>query len=145
MPVVLTDFSRQYPTINSLLGNPNVLIAEELVFEDATEEIRKFVEKIDLDDCFKQNIWKEMKFFALIRPDRDVLPVRAEYSEDGVTKNIGVNYLTSKKPIWLSGPRHNRLKAAFGQNTDYRESNSDGPAGSTERSKDHEPFAEWWR
>lgn len=104
VPVVLTDFSSQYPTINSLLGNPEILIAEELIFEDATEEIRKFVEQIELDDCFEQNIWKEMKFCARIRPDRDVLPARAEYSQDGITKNIGVNYLTSKKPIWLSGP-----------------------------------------
>ena len=87
-----------------MLGNPEILIAEKLIFEDATEEIRKFVEKIEFDDCFQQNIWKEMKFFAQIRPDRDVIPVRAEYSEDGVTKNIGVNYLTSSEPIWLSGP-----------------------------------------
>jgi hypothetical protein len=104
VPVVLTDFSSQYPTINSLLGNPEILIAKELIFEDATEEIRKFVEEIEFDDCFKQNIWKEMKFFARIRPDRDVIPARAEYSQDGITKNIGINYLTSKEPIWLSGP-----------------------------------------
>ena len=31
-----------------------------------------------------------MKFFALIQPDEDVMPVRAEYTDDGVTKNIGI-------------------------------------------------------
>ena len=45
-----------------------------------------------------------MKFFARIRPTRDVVPVRAEYNDDGVTKNIGVNYCTSDEPVWLSGP-----------------------------------------
>jgi hypothetical protein len=45
-----------------------------------------------------------MKFFARIRPNNDVVPVRAEYHDDGVTKNIGVNYFTSIEPIWLSGP-----------------------------------------
>jgi len=45
-----------------------------------------------------------MKFFARIRPDEDVVPVRAEYNDDGITKNIGINYFTSKEPIWLSGP-----------------------------------------
>jgi hypothetical protein len=104
LPVVLTDFSSQYPTINSLLGNPDVLIAESLTFEDATEEVRTFVERITLENCFEQRFWKRMKFFARILPDGDVLPVRAEYSDDGVTKNIGTNYFTSDQPLWLSGP-----------------------------------------
>ena len=104
MPVVLTDFSSQYPTINSLLGNPDVLIAESLSFEDATEEVRTLIDRVTLDDCFNADNWEQMKFFAQIRPDRDVIPVRAEYNEDGITKNIGVNYHTSNDPIWFSGP-----------------------------------------
>jgi hypothetical protein len=104
VPVVLTDFSSQYPTINSLLGNRDVLIAESVSFENATVEIRNLLERITLVDCFKQDTWKRMKFFARIRPDRDVLPVRAEYNDDGVTKNIGVNYFTSAEPVWVSGP-----------------------------------------
>ena len=104
VPVVITDFSSQYPTINSLLGNPEILIAESLSFVDVTDEVRAFVAGIELDDCFKQDTWKQMKFFARIRPHGDVLPVRAEYSDDGVTKNIGVNYLTSAEPVWFSGP-----------------------------------------
>jgi hypothetical protein len=104
VPVVLTDFSSQYPTTNSLLGNPEVLAAESLTFEDTTEEVSGFVDKITLPDCFRQDTWKQMKFFARVRANGDVLPVRAEYSDDGVTKNIGVNYFTSDTPIWLSGP-----------------------------------------
>jgi len=104
VPVVLTDFSSQYPTVNSLLGNPEVLVAESLAFEDATDEVRAFVEGVTLPDCFKQDTWKQLKFFARIRPKKDVVPTRAEYSDDGVTKNIAVNYLTSDEPIWLSGP-----------------------------------------
>jgi hypothetical protein len=104
LPVVLTDFSSQYPTVNSLLGNPEVLIAESLSFDDATEEVRSLLEKITLEDCFKQETWKQMKFFARVRPDNDVFPIRAEYSDDGATKNIAINYLTDSEPIWLSGP-----------------------------------------
>jgi len=103
LPVVLTDFSSQYPTVNSLLGNPEVLVAERLSFDDATEEVRSLLEKITLEDCFKQETWKQMKFFARVRPDKDVFPVRAEYSDEG-TKNIAINYLTDSEPIWLSGP-----------------------------------------
>ncbi len=87
-----------------MLGNPKVLIADSVSFEDATEEIRALLDGITLDDCFKPTYWKRMKFFARIRAERDVVPVRAEYNDDGVTKNIGVNYFTSGEPIWLSGP-----------------------------------------
>jgi len=104
VPVVLTDFSSQYPTVNSLLGNPEILRAETLSFEDATEETRKFLNEITLDDCFDQATWKRFKFFARIRPDVDVVPVRAEYTENGKTKNIAINYLTSHEPVWFSGP-----------------------------------------
>lgn len=104
VPVVLTDFSSQYPTVNSLLGNPEVLVAARLSFEDATEEVRTLLADITLEDCFKQDTWKQFKFFALMRPDDDVLPVRAEYSDDGVTKNIAINRLTDHEPTWFSGP-----------------------------------------
>lgn len=104
MPVVLLDFSSQYPTINSLLGNPEVLIAERLSFDDATSEVRRLLEDITLNKCFDPDCWKQMKFFALVRPDRDILPVRAEYNDDGLTKNIGVNYFTSAEPVWMTGP-----------------------------------------
>jgi hypothetical protein len=43
-----------------------------------------------------------LKFFALVRPDQDILPVRAVYNNE--TQNIGINRLTSKKPIWFAGP-----------------------------------------
>ena len=32
------------------------------------------------------------------------VPVRAEFNDDGVTKNIGVDYFTSSEPVWVSGP-----------------------------------------
>ena len=44
-----------------------------------------------------------MAFFALVKPTRDILPVRAVYNDTGST-NIGLNPLTSKDPIWYAGP-----------------------------------------
>ena len=37
-----------------------------------------------------------------MKPDRDILPVRTVYN--GVTQNIGNNYLTSDTPMWFAGP-----------------------------------------
>lgn len=96
------DFMSQYPTVNELLDNWSILTAENVNFLDATEEINQFLANINPENCFDRNFWPELKFFALVRPNRDILPVRSLYN--GVTQNIGINYLTSKGPIWFAGP-----------------------------------------
>src|SRR5205807_7896954 len=63
--------------------------------------IRKLIKAISHDRCFDPAIWREFRFFALVEPDNDILPVRTVY--DGVTQNIGNNYLTSKTPLWFPG------------------------------------------
>lgn len=102
VPVCPVDFMSQYPTVNELLDNWPVLIAESVTFPDATEEVRQLLSEITLDRCFDRELWRHLKFFALVRPDDDIFPVRAVYNE--TTQNIGINYLTSKEPIWFAGP-----------------------------------------
>jgi hypothetical protein len=102
VPVSHCDLTSQYPTVNSLLGNPEVLAAERLSFEDVTEEIRALAERITPEDCFNREQWRKFKVFVRVKPDRDLFPVRAEYNDDGITKNIGMNYLTSDKPLWFT-------------------------------------------
>ena len=102
VPVVLTDFKSQYPTVNTLLGNWNVLTAKSLSFVDATNEVRRLLGKITMEDIFNPKLWRKFPFYALVRPDEDILPVRAVYN--GETQNIGVNALSSDRPIWFAGP-----------------------------------------
>jgi hypothetical protein len=96
------DFMSQYPTVNELLGNWDVLTAETVTFPDATKEVRQLLSQITLERCFDRKLWPQFKFFALVRPDNNILPVRTVYN--GVTQNVGINYLTSKEPIWFAGP-----------------------------------------
>src|SRR5439155_11091650 len=79
VPVVHTDFTSQYPTVNALLGNWQVLTAERVSFEDATEEVRAFLASVRLDDLFQSDVWTQLSFFALVQPDDDIFPVRAVY------------------------------------------------------------------
>jgi hypothetical protein len=102
VPVCPVDFMSQYPTVNELLDNWSVLTAKRVIFADATSEVRKLLSQVNLKRCFDRKLWSKFKFFALVRPDNDVLPVRTVYN--GTTQNIGINYLTSKEPIWLAGP-----------------------------------------
>jgi hypothetical protein len=79
-----------------------ILTAKSITFKDDTKKIRKQVQQSSLSKCFKPEAWKDLNFFALVEPDNDVLPVRTVY--DGITQNIGNNYLTSKTPLWFAGP-----------------------------------------
>ena len=102
VPVCPVDFMSQYPTVNELLDNWSVLTAENVHFPDATEEVRQLLSQITLERCFDRKLWPRFKFFALVRPDDDIFPLRTLYN--GTTQNIGINYLTSPEPIWFAGP-----------------------------------------
>ncbi|MGA2077172.1 MAG: hypothetical protein ABSH52_27080 [Terriglobia bacterium] len=102
VPIVHTDFKSQYPTVNALLGNWNILTAKTVSFDDVTDEVRELLGAITLKDTFDPDFWKRLGFFALVKPDQDILPVRTVYN--GETQNIGVNALSSDTPIWFAGP-----------------------------------------
>ena len=92
VPVVPVDFTSEYPTCCALLGLFDVITAESVTFQDDTDNIRRLVKKTSLDRCFDPALWKQFNFFALVKPENDILPVRTVY--DGVTQNIGNNYLS---------------------------------------------------
>jgi hypothetical protein len=72
---------------------------------DATDEIKKLLTRITLDLCFDPKIWLTLKFFAKVKPDRDIFPVRASYDPaDPQSLNIGSYFLTSDKAVWVAGP-----------------------------------------
>ena len=99
VPTVPVDFTSEYPTCCALLGLFDVLTAASVTFEDDTASVRRLFKRISLDRCFDPGLWNQFRFFALVQPDNDILPVRTVY--DGVTQNIGNNYLTSDTPLWF--------------------------------------------
>jgi hypothetical protein len=102
--VIHTDFTSQYPTVNALLGNWNVLTSASVRFVNCTAKGKKLLAQANLDDTFERALWKQLSFFALVKPQTDILPVRTVYGETGKTQNIGLNYLSSEKPIWYTAP-----------------------------------------
>jgi len=102
VPVVPVDFTSEYPSCCALFNLFDVLTANRVSFDDDTANIRRFLKRITLETCFIPETWQRCRFFALVKPDRDVLPVRTMYNE--ATQNIGNNYLTSDAPMWFAGP-----------------------------------------
>lgn len=101
VPVVPVDFTSEYPTSCALLNLFDILTAKRITFKDDTKNVCRLVKDISLDRCFNPALWEEFKFFALVQPQEEILPVRTVY--DGATQNIGNNYLTSKTPLWFAG------------------------------------------
>ncbi len=102
VPVVYVDFASMYPTVNTLMRLWKFLIAQRLEIVDATQEVTELLNSVNLNDCFKPDLWPKLQFFGLVQTDGDVLPVRARYSGDAF--NIGINPLTCDKPLWFAGP-----------------------------------------
>src|SRR6266436_868535 len=86
VPVCPVDFMSQYSTVNELLDNWSVLTAKDVTFPDATKEVRQLLSLITLKRCFDRKLWRRFRFFALVHPDDDILPVRTVYN--GTTQNI---------------------------------------------------------
>jgi hypothetical protein len=101
VPVVPVDFTSEYPTCCVLLGLFDVLTAKSVALQEDTRRVRRLLSHISLDECFDPDTWDNFKFFALVQPDEDILPIRTVY--DGVTQNIGNNYLSSETPLWFAG------------------------------------------
>ncbi|MGB6624330.1 MAG: hypothetical protein WBE43_06050, partial [Candidatus Acidiferrales bacterium] len=104
VPVVPVDLTSEYPSVDALLGIWDVLTAERITIEDATEDVRALLESVTLDDLFRPAFWKRFNFYARITPEGDVLPVRSVYDSKSGTRNIGLNELHWKQPIWVAGP-----------------------------------------
>ncbi len=106
VPIVYTDFLSQYPTVNTLLGLWRLLTAKKLLVREATRDVKTLLKSVDVNCLLDSKIWPKLNFFALIQSEGDVLPVRSVYGAGRVSNetNIGLNPLTSERPIWYAGP-----------------------------------------
>ncbi|MFY9559613.1 MAG: hypothetical protein WAQ52_05200 [Terriglobales bacterium] len=103
VPVVVCDTTSEYPTVAVLFQLWRLLIAKSVEIEECATEARGLLRRISVERLLDPSTWKYLAFFAAVKPDAHILPVRSIYRETGNT-NIGVNPLTSNQPIWYSGP-----------------------------------------
>jgi len=59
VPVIHTDSTSQYPTVNALLGNWNVLTSSSVRFVEHTAGARNLLTETRLSDTFKRDFWKQ--------------------------------------------------------------------------------------
>ena len=114
MEVLYCDFKSMYPTVNALLGFNEYLVAKGFETFDRTDDVREFVDRIQIDDLRNRETWKKLHAIVKVKPKDDLFPVRAKYSEavlrlDGATNyksshspKIGLNHLTYDGEIYYT-------------------------------------------
>ena len=110
VPVVYTDFLSMYPTVNSLMGLWNFVVADRIrVVDRCQNEVRNLLRRTSFADLFRPSMWKRFAYFVRVIPDRDALPSRSCYSIESNDWQVAVNYLSAhsgnrKDALWFSLP-----------------------------------------
>ena len=96
------DFTSMYPTVYSLLNLDEFLKSTKNKVKENVNAVSEFVNSLKIEDLRNPEIWHKSEMHSIVRvkPNSDILPVRMEYSR--LTKNIGINYLTSVKELWYT-------------------------------------------
>jgi len=97
-----TDVLSMYPSVFVLQKLWNWVIADGFSVKDdkdTTQEIKGFVSDLTFDDLFSKETWLKIPGLVLVKPNKNLLPVRADYKNH---KQIGLNYLTSTTPMWYT-------------------------------------------
>lgn len=101
VPVVYLDFVSMYPTVCTLMHLWDLLIAERIEVEDATQAVQQLLASVSVAGCFAQEFWRGLVGLVQIVPEGGILPTRASYAGKG-SWQIGVNPLTSREPLWYT-------------------------------------------
>ncbi len=98
--VLYTDFKSMYPTVNALMGLWKYVIADKITTRDATAEVRELLDRVTLADLQSKDVWPKLTVLVRVRPNDDLLPVRAKY--DDRSNTIGLNFLTAEKSLYFT-------------------------------------------
>ena len=120
--VLYCDFLSMYPTVCTLMGLWQFVIAKEIRWRDATEEATSFLNEVTLADLRDPATWPRLTTLVQIAPDDDVVPVRAplhgraagddrRQSSFAAASRSGSPWRTASRPRFLTGKAPRVVKA----------------------------------
>jgi hypothetical protein len=100
--VLYCDFLSMYPTVCTLMGLWQFVIAKGIEYHDATDHVRTLLEHVTVAKCLGPEAWRDLAVIVQIKPNADPLPVRARYDANRGGYTIGLNDLTSDAEHWYT-------------------------------------------
>jgi hypothetical protein len=101
VPVRYVDFTSMYPTVFALQGLWSWVIAGRFTERDATSAARDYLAAATRETLLRRDAWPPLAgVVCRVRPDDDLLPVRARYGGHAGAWTIGLNHLTSSVERW---------------------------------------------
>jgi hypothetical protein len=100
----IDDYSEiHFKVIRWIYKNPGCT-RWDIWIPDFTAGARRIVELAKLDDCFRPPFWKKLRWFALVEPNKDAVPIRAKFGlRADSDPTLAWIFLTSKQPFWMTG------------------------------------------
>lgn len=98
--IAYCDFKSQYPTVFSLMGLQELLLAERYEVEDVTAYIRNSLPDFQLAWLRASNYWTVLRVLCKISGSNIILPVRAQFNEQ--TNNIALCNVEMTQGTWYT-------------------------------------------
>jgi hypothetical protein len=114
VPVTVLDIRSTYPTLCILLRAFRFLTAERVLVVDATDEVRRMLEKITFADCLKRRTWTRLVGLVKIVPEGATLPIRARFSGNPQWE-MGIEDVSGAEGYWWTIPDAVAAKLLDGQ------------------------------
>ena len=103
VPVVYTDFLSMYPTVQALAKLREWLTADHFTVRDSTRAAQSILKSVTVETLLNRATWPTLRFFALVLPQDDILPVRAQFNPNNENYSIAVTRLSAEDGLWYSG------------------------------------------
>ena len=98
--ILYCDFRSMYPTVCTLMGLWQFVIAQGVTYQEATEEAQEILDTATLAAVRDPAFWRCLPILVQVLPDEDIFSIRA--ADEGTSRTIGLNYLSASFPIWYT-------------------------------------------
>lgn len=99
---MMVDFTSQYPSVNALMDNQSLLLAEKIERRDNTEWVKAFLNYLTPETLLDPMIWPKLRSMVKLIPQGDILPIRARFAGLANPPNIAVTPVFGTEPIWYT-------------------------------------------
>lgn len=99
---MMVDFTSQYPSVNALMDNQTLLLAEKIERRNNTEWVKVFLEDLTPETLLNPKIWPKLRSMVKLIPQGDILPIRARFAGLANPPNIAVTPVFGTEAIWYT-------------------------------------------